>query len=271
MKFAMNWSPEASELLAAGEIELDLFKCPNWEDLVADARAQLASYVHFPLTIGKGQYPEWDVDVIHNWLDTTETRFVNCHILPSKNCFDEDVSLDTLIPALIEEVQTLVDAFGAERVIIENCPYFIGNIEQGFLKQGTEPRIFHEIIEATGCGFLLDMAHAYMVADYLKLDFEPYIASLPVEHIREFHITGMGEWSTGIRGDHMPMTEPDWDRLNFCMRNFESGKWRKPDVIAFEYGGIGMLKDLCGSNKHMIATQVPRLVQLVSVLLEDEN
>ena len=64
----------------------------------------------------------------------------------------------------------------------------------------------------------------------------------------------------------MPMTEDDWDRLDFCMSNFQSGKWRKPDVIAFEYGGIAMLKDLCGSDKDLIAAQVPRLYQLAHSL-----
>lgn len=262
MKFAINWSPESADLLKSGTIQVDLFKCPDWDKLVSDARSQSPSYIHFPLVIGNGQYQQWDFDAIQFWLDKTETTFVNCHVLPTKSQFDENVSLESLIPHLIEEVQALCDRFGAERIIIENCPYFSGNIDKGFLRQGTDPRIFHEIIQATGCGFLLDMAHAYMVSDFLNLDFETYISELPVNHIREFHITGIGKWSTGVQGDHMPMTAPDWERLDFCIANFQSKKWRKPDVIAFEYGGIASLKDLCGSDKNIMAEQVPQLYQL---------
>lgn len=264
MQFAINWSPEAAELLNAGTIQVDLFKCPDWDDLVADAQAQLPSYVHFPLTIGAGQHETWDVTHIHDWLSKTDTRFVNCHIVPNESHFSPDISLDELTAGLIEEIQPLVDEFGRERVIIENCPYFAGNIDRGFLVQAIEPALFHGIIEATGCGFLFDVSHAVLTSEILERDFETYINALPVEHIREMHITGMGQWSTGIYGDHLPMTESDWTTLDTVVEQLHTDDWRVPDVMAFEYGGIGELRDLCGSDKAKIAEQVPRLYDIAN-------
>ncbi|MGB7340052.1 MAG: DUF692 family multinuclear iron-containing protein [Phototrophicaceae bacterium] len=268
MQFAVNWSPEAASLLDDGIIQIDLFKCPDWDNLVADAKAQHPSYIHFPLTIGTNQRPSWDFKAIHHWLATTDTQFVNCHITPNTAVFPSDISHDDLMPSLIDDVQTLVNEFGKERVIIENCPYFAGNVADGYMQQGINPQVFHDIITATGCGFLLDMAHVVLVTDFLGWSFEDIICALPVQHIREFHITGIGAWSTGVRGDHMPMEAVDWQRLDFCVEQFKAGVWRVPDVIAFEYGGIEMLKDLCGSDKHALETQVPRLYQIAHDLSE---
>jgi len=269
MQFALNWSPEAAELLEQGDIQIDLYKCPDWENLIKDAQSQCKSYVHFPLVIGTGQHETWEFDNIHRWLETTATRFVNCHIMPHNRCFDADITVSELAKALTSEVQQLVDEFGAERVIIENCPFYKENEEKGYLTQGSATALFHEIINATGCGFLLDMAHAVIVCNYLNWNFEDYIASLPVTHIKEFHITGIGQWSNGITGDHMPLKDDDWKRLNFCLDNFRSGNWNIPDVIAFEYGGIETLKEIAGSERDVIATQTPQLYELAHSLVEN--
>ena len=266
MLLAINWSPEAAELFENGDIQFDLYKCPDWSELVKDAKSQQAAYIHFPLGIGIGQMPEWNFADIHDWLEKTDTRFVNCHIIPRNDPIAEDIDLDSLSDLLYKEVAALVAEFGKERVIIENCPYFSGNIAKGYIVQGIEPVLFHNLIDATQCGFLLDVSHAYMTCNQLDRDFEAYINALPVQHIREMHLTGIGEWSTGIIGDHMPFTESDWERANYCVKQIQSGQWRKPDVIAFEYGGIGMLKDLCGSDKNAIAEQMPRLWKMVKML-----
>jgi hypothetical protein len=266
MQLAINWSPEAAELLEAGVIQFDLYKCPDWPDLVADAQAQQAAYIHFPLAIGKGQMPRWNFSEIQNWLSKTDTRFVNCHVLPDRQQFPEVIDLDHLAEALYEEVAALVVEFGADKVIIENCPLSDLNIEAGFIIQGAEPELFHRLVDATGCGLLLDIAHAYLTCHRLEQDFQTYINALPVQHIREMHVTGVGTWSSGMFGDHLPLSDADWDILDGCIARIQSKKWRKPDVMAFEYGGIGKLKDWCGSDKTAMAEQIPRLWQISKLL-----
>ncbi|HLV36123.1 MAG TPA: hypothetical protein VKY59_13445, partial [Spirillospora sp.] len=53
MKFALNYSPQAAELLRAGDIDIDLFKCPDWPHLIEQARQQRPVYIHFPLVAGQ--------------------------------------------------------------------------------------------------------------------------------------------------------------------------------------------------------------------------
>lgn len=259
MQFALNWSPEASALLAEGLIEIDLFKCPDWQDLVDDARRQHPAYIHFPLSIGNGETAKWDFNEIERWLSSTETTYVNCHIAPRDSQFPRDIAVDDLTEALLPEVQQLVRHFGAERVIIENCPVPPHNLKRGYLIQGTAPQLLTQLVHDTGCGLLMDVSHAVLTSTQTQGDPFEYLNALPTAHIRELHITGIGTWTNGDQGDHMPMTDADWARFEWCMAQIESGKWATPTVMAFEYGGIARLKELCGSDRDAIAEQVPRL------------
>jgi hypothetical protein len=54
MEFALNYSRAAEELLCAGKIRVDRFKCPAWQDLVTTVQQLHTVYVHFPLLVGLG-------------------------------------------------------------------------------------------------------------------------------------------------------------------------------------------------------------------------
>jgi hypothetical protein len=263
MAFAINWSPEAAALLDEGAIEIDIYKCPTWADVVEKAQTQRPAYTHLPIGIGRNQQHEWNFADIENWLGKTDTRFVNSHIIPSKPHFAADITLDDLSEALTKEVELLVRHFGAERVIIENCPYAVFGIRDGYIPQGMHPQLFQNIIATTGCGLLLDVAHVILTCEALEQEWQAYISGLPVNRLREMHITGIGTWSTGDRGDHLPLTDSDWLNVEWCFEQIRTNKWATPQIVAFEYGGIGMLKEWCGSDKTIIAEQVPRLYRLV--------
>lgn len=267
MQFAINWSPEAAALLSAGKIQLDLYKCPDWADLVADARSQLASYVHFPLQVGCGQSGEWDLAQLENWLAQSETIFVNCHIMPRSPDIPADSTLDETVDLLAREIDLLVQRFGADRVIIENAPFMERHIEKGYLRHGANPLLFQHLTQATGCGFLLDISHATLTCEFTGADLYAYLNTFPTMHLRELHVTGIGTWTTGIRGDHLPLQVSDWERLAWCTDQIRGGAWRVPDVVAFEYGGIGRLRDLCGCDGEAIAEQAPRLYAIAHGLL----
>jgi uncharacterized protein len=263
MQFAINWSPEAAELLAEGKIDFDLYKCPDWPELIADAQSQKPAYIHFPIVVGRGQSAKWDFAKIHQLLEQTGTRYINSHITPHEDFFSHAISIDDLVAELRKELEILSSEFGTERITIENCPDYVGAIMSGFLKQGAEAALFHGLAAETGCGLLLDIAHAHIISEHLNLRFEEYINALPVHLIREMHVTGMGYWSNGVYADHMPMTAPDWERFDYCMGQIAAGKWQAPEIVAFEYGGIGKLKDLCGSEKSAIEAQVPRFYSTI--------
>ncbi len=58
--FALNYSAQAADLVRAGTLLIDRFKCPSWHDLVARAATLRRVYVHFSLHAGRGDGEVYD-------------------------------------------------------------------------------------------------------------------------------------------------------------------------------------------------------------------
>ncbi|MCU0514616.1 MAG: DUF692 family protein [Anaerolineae bacterium] len=261
MQFAINYSPEAAALLAEGAITLDVFKCPDWPHLVAEARQQRPVYIHFPIVLGRQSVHTLDLVAIETWLAGTGTRYVNTHLEALAQFFPPPPSLTRLLEAVLPELERLVQVFGKERVLVENVPYLPPMVERGLLPLAVDPPTIRAVVEAADCGFLLDVSHAAICCEAFGTDFATYTAGLPVERLRELHITGLGYDPAGIRTDHLELLEPDWQRLDYVLAQIRAGAWGTPTVLAFEYGGIGE-PFAWRSRREVIAAQVPRLYAL---------
>lgn len=55
MKLAVNYSTQAAVLLRQSRIQIDYFKCPDWPDLIQEAKKHAPVAVHFNLTAGHGR------------------------------------------------------------------------------------------------------------------------------------------------------------------------------------------------------------------------
>lgn len=53
-----------------------------------------------------------------------------------------------------------------------------------------EPAFVRAVVEQSGCGFLLDLAHARVSADALGIDEHAYLEALPLERVVELHVNG---------------------------------------------------------------------------------
>ena len=294
MEFAVNYSQAAAELLKAGEIEVDRLKCPAWPDLVAAVQAEHPIYVHFPLRVGAGVGDALDSDTggpvdwetIEALIAQTDARQVNLHLMPF---IDDHPSIpidstkaahvEMLTECTIEDVHAVVERFGVERVIVENIPFFG---DWGLLI-ATLPQVISRVIEETGCGLLLDLAHARLAARYLGIGAREYVGALPTDRIREIHVTGVQRIDEGwvelarragvaeedIQNyagkvmDHLPMTEADWEFFAWAMEQIHSGAWARPWVVTFEYGGLtGFFKGT--TDKDVLADQIPCLYTLIA-------
>lgn len=259
MEFALNYSPQAAALLRAGAVEIDLFKCPDWDDLIAEAAALCPVYVHFPLMVGGG-LGQVDWDRVERQLNSTRTAFVNAHFAPSLNDFPGGASDAQVLDQLCSDVGWLTARFGAERVIIENAPYPGEPLDEGFLPQSADPRLLHQVLEATGAGFLLDLSHARLSAMHLDVEARAYIESLPIGSLRELHVTGL-QPVDGLLRDHMHLSALDWEFTEWAVERIRAGAWQMPKLMAFEYGGVSPMFDW-RSDSAVIETQVPRLYAL---------
>lgn len=260
MKFALNYSPQAVELLQAKQIQVDVFKCPNWEDLVPLAAEHLPVYIHFPFQAGMHDITEQRLEEVARWLERTGTYYVNTHIslqrADMRNPDDPEEAVERALP----DVQRLADYFGAERVIVENIPYPETKNTKPLV--GSDPTVISRIIESSNTGLLLDIGHARRTAEHLAINPRIYINQLPVQRLREVHITGLGYNEDGKRVDHLPMLEEDWLLLEWSLANIHSGAWSEPWVVACEYGGVGQSFEK-RSDKAVIAAQIPRMYAMV--------
>ncbi len=292
MEFAINYSPLLGEMVQAGDVQVERFKCPAWPDLLEEAMKTRPVYVHFPLEVGGGIGAPFDGEVkapadlerIAELMEMTGTPYVNTHFVPARKHYP-DIPHDSRDPRHIEQVisntlrdlEPLIERFGAERVLVENVIN-----EWGFLTLAVLPEVIDRLLEKSGCGFLFDHSHARLAARNLGLDERDYSASMPVEKIREVHITGIqciegdlfqriqaaggangfpmfeeGQWM-----DHFPMTDEDWPALEWLAGQIASDGWRTPWVASYEYGGVGGLWGAL-TDRATYEKEIPRMTGIL--------
>lgn len=270
MQLAVNYTPQAADLLAAGRVTCDLYKCPDWPDVVAEAARGRPVYVHFPLHAGCGALDDVDWRKIESFLNNTMTRFVNVHLAPAAWAYPgmepdtrDPVWRERIIERLLRDIDQVTARFGAENVILENVPW---DPDPKYLipRPAIEPELVCHVVRETGCGFLLDIAHAYIAALHLEIDPVAYLDSLPVENLREIHITGtLFDAEAGYWRDHFPMTAVDWRLAEHALNCVKSGDWPAPEIVALEYGGVGPLFEW-RSEKAVIERELNRLAEMLA-------
>ncbi|MAS34755.1 MAG: hypothetical protein CL610_12160 [Anaerolineaceae bacterium] len=260
MQFALNYSPPAAALLADGKIEIDLFKCPDWPDMIEQAGKQRPVYVHFPLVAGQQNVGEVGLEQVARLRASTCTPFVNTHIGARYQDLADPEDADAAVEHMLRDVRPLVDHFGADSVMAENIPY--PDIFQDKPAIDVLPNVICRVIQESGCGLLLDTAHARLAADSLEMDVYAYIERLPVDRLREVHVTGVGLNREGIPEDHLPMTDDDWELFGWVLDNIHRGRWPAPRIVACEYGGIGPMFDW-RTEPDVIAQDIPRMYAMV--------
>lgn len=291
-KFAVNYSAAVADLVDRGDVTVDLYKVPAWPDLIERVNGSSPVYVHFPVRAGMGTgtpintetgaAPDWSA--FERMLTGTGTPWISAHMGPQPEDHPElvqapwETQVAAITEALVRDMGALVDRFGADQVVGENIFEYFGT----HLRPAVIPEVLTTVVETTGCGLLLDLSHARLAALGLGVDAKAYIEALPVSRLREVHVTGIqrfeGRWvrlaETGgmpqptidhWRGnliDHLPMTDQDWDVFDWAMGRIRDGAWATPEIVAFEYGGIGPEFEAVMLREEL-AAQVPRFYGMV--------
>ena len=272
MLLAINYSQPASQLLSSGQIQIERFKCPDWPDMIAEARRQLPVAVHFTLQAGRRSHAggsrleQTDWEQIERLLEQTGTTYVNLHLESRLSDFpeiplasDNPDHREQILEAMIADLRLAVKRFGPQRVIAENIPYRpAGKV----LRLSVEPQVIQQALEETGAGLLLDIAHARISAFHLGMDERAYIAQLPVERLRELHFTGVHDLDGWLQ-DHLPALAADWQALDWVLESIRRQEWPMPGLLAFEYGGVGE-RFADRSDPQVIAAQATTLAQKIT-------
>lgn len=260
MEFCLNYSDPAADLLKQGAISIDRFKCATFPEMIAAARKLKPVYVHFPLVVGP-EKDDWDLDAVEQMRKNTHTPYVNVHLAPQESEY-EPLGANgpkILIDRTLAQLEILKKRFGRENVILESVMY---RDTKGFFYRGAvDPKNIAKIVRDADVGFLLDISHARLAARQTAMLEADYMRYLPTEHLRELHITGIGEVN-GLWQDHLPLTREDWRWAIYALDEIENGLWPKPWCTALEYGGTGPAF-LWRTDANVIREQVPRLAAMV--------
>jgi len=152
-------------------------------------------------------------------------------------------------------------------LLLENLPSF-PNLAHIHI---CEPDFITEVIKDTGCGLLVDLAHARVSADMLGHDVHDYLLQLPLDRAVELHVSGPRRVSeTDARrrarllnearsvahlfrfGDdslldaHEPMQEEDYALLQWALERIRpkavtSEFYREPEALGDELIQLGQI------------------------------
>jgi uncharacterized protein (UPF0276 family) len=117
---------------------------------------------------------------------------------------------------------------GRPALLVENIPRW----ERSRPAYTADPAFTSEVVTETGCGFLLDLAHARVAAHYEGVPAHDYLLQLPLDSLVEIHVSGPrpGPYPDGRLVDaHQPMQEADYQLLAWVLAR------ARPRAVTLEY------------------------------------
>jgi len=131
-------------------------------------------------------------------------------------------------------------------LILENLDYCPG----GAYEHICEPGFIAAVLNETRAGLLLDLAHARVSASRLGRPIEDYLEQLPLERVRQLHISGPRSRDGVLYDAHQPLLEEDYALLEWVLRR------TNPLALTLEYNReeaelcaeLARLRELLGSR-----------------------
>ncbi|HEU5098370.1 MAG TPA: DUF692 family protein [Roseiflexaceae bacterium] len=166
-------------------------------------------------------------------LEHTRAPWLSVHLGFSAAEVIFDVHMNALSPALPREellihtcgnVRALADAIPMP-LILENLDYCAG----GAYEHICEPAFIAAVLEQTGAGLLLDLAHAQVSASRMGVPIERYLEQLPLDRVRQLHISGPRPRDGMLYDAHEVLLDRDYALLEWVLRRTE------PLALTLEY------------------------------------
>jgi uncharacterized protein (UPF0276 family) len=183
----------------------------------------------------------WAAEHLQRVHTTDGARFVD-YVFPP--LYTEDLLSD-----YVPNARALREALGVP-LVVEPIPTYLHLA----LPQMGEGEFVRRFYAESGCGMLLDVAHAWLSARYLEVPAREFVASLPLERIVELHVAGV-EDDPELGGPWIGTAVPDREILDLALYAAE----RAPDLKAVTFdafssaltaetllAGVGAIRDAFG-------------------------
>lgn len=92
-----------------------------------------------------------------------------------------------------------------------------------------QPAFIRQAVARAGCALLLDTGHARIAAQALGMTAWDYVRMLPLERVRQVHVSGPREVAGRLVDAHAPLEEADYALLADVLAH------TRPDVLTLEY------------------------------------
>jgi uncharacterized protein (UPF0276 family) len=108
---------------------------------------------------------------------------------------------------IVSRIQRVQEFLGRP-IAIENVSSYLVFPES----EMTEWDFLSEVSRRSGCGILLDVNNVYVSAQNHRFDARAYLASIPLDRVRQIHLAGHTDTGDFLFDTHSrPVAEPVWD------------------------------------------------------------
>ena len=168
-----------------------------------------------------------------NRLKITNAPFFSIHIGFSAGLVEFDNGMQALSPSLnrqellaimVKNVLKLKEHLDIP-LLLENLDY----VPAAAYEHICEPDFISELLAQTDTYLLLDLAHAQVSASRFSMTIEDYLADLPLQRVKQLHISGPREKDNVLFDAHEPLLKRDYKILETVLEKIS------PWAITLEY------------------------------------
>jgi uncharacterized protein (UPF0276 family) len=226
------------ELVRSKTVPIDAVEVGPWFSIkqIQNYRQQLPGwrfYLHHSNLISRLRWIPGTAKLLQAYLECTQSPWLSFHyslLPPGYVWLGETFGLYPPPPDFERSVKWFVDEIDRLKrlnlpLLLENMPSFPAE------KYAFETSVENiaEILAATDVDFLLDIAHARVVASVFGLDVYDYIDNLPLERVRQIHTSGPRARNGYLYDAHEDLQEEDYGLLKWVLLR------KKPEVVTLEY------------------------------------
>ena len=238
IKLACNWSHPLKQLLDEKAVRLEYIKTgvygSFYEDLdtMLSLRPVLIHGLGYNEHTGMKNLHEVDFIKANALLKKCGSPHLGTHLSMLKSNITEGMTDDDICGLMSEQTQIIKMNIDVP-LLLENAPDSDEERSKFGLYPQVEADFIAEFVRSNDVFFLLDIAHAKVAALYRGWDVKGYFSNLPLERMKELHISGSGFDDNGVITDtHNPMRDEDCELLEWVLSR------TSPEIVTLEYSGV---------------------------------
>lgn len=238
IQLTANISEGLISLIREKSVQIDAVEVGPWFSVeqILKYRQQLPGwkfYLHHSNLISRLKWIPGTRNLLRTYIECTQSPWLSFHyslLPPGYAWLGARFGLYLPPPNYKSESKRFVEE--VDNLKLHNIPLLLENMPTFPTSKyafNTSTNQIREILTQTDVGFLLDIAHARVVASIFGVDVHDYIDALPLERVRQIHISGPRVKNGYFYDAHEDLGEEDYELLNWVLMR------KKPEVVTLEY------------------------------------